>query len=246
MNKNAMLIICFVLFAGTAALASAVPINSTLLSEGTSSRANLDVTLKNVSAQAGNVTQVNIASTTITQSWQGYFGTITASLVLADSSNNQFYNWSIINPSGEVYSSPNSSVAWANIKCFNYTADGAEAINLSIVQGATWFNISSSSADAINNTYNITTHSGFDVGSVAISPNSCPSTYVYDNTGYQTSSFENILLTDNSSLVFTTILEDDVTGFDASSYDFQMLVAENGHGSAASSTTPYYFWVEIS
>lgn len=241
--KPTILLIGAVILLMVVAYSSADPINATSLIEGAGSRANLDNTLKNVSAQAGNVTELNISSISITKAWQGYYGTISAEIVLADSSNNQFYNWSIATPAGEVYASPNSSVAWANVSCFNYTAPGGSAINVTVEQD--WYNISTSAADGINETFNLTDHAEFTVGANTISANTCPSTYVFTDSGYQQTSFSNVLLTDNSSLLFTTLLENDVTGFDSGSYDFELLVAEDGHGSEASATTEYFFWVEI-
>ena len=65
------------------------------------------------------------------------------------------------------------------------------------------------------------------------------------------SDFQEILLTDNASIIFTTIIENDIVGddlevqgFDNQTHDFQMLVGEDGHG-GDDSITSYYFFVEL-
>ncbi len=101
------------------------------------------------------------------------------------------------------------------------------------------------------NDYN--TNIEFSVGTVNISLNTCPATNAYDVDGVATDGqFENVLLTDDVVLVFTTIIENneadnatDILGFDGNSHDFEMLVAENGHDGNEDNTTTYYFWAEI-
>jgi hypothetical protein len=243
--KKLILILGFIALLSSFALpALATPVGPLSIINGTSSRATLDQTVKNVPAQAGNVSEINITTTSITQSWQGYYGSITASLVLADSSNNQFYNWSIAAPSGEVYASPNSSITWANIHCFNYSGNGSGEINLTLLDAQ--YGMTSTDVDALNNTYNLTNHPAFAVGTVSFTANKCPSTYVFNETGYQVHQFSNVLLSDGGSIVFTGILENNLRAFNNVSEDFQMLVAEDGHGSASSTLTTYYFWVEVS
>ena len=48
----------------------------------------------------------------------------------------------------------------------------------------------------------------------------------------------------SGSVIFTTILDENVLGFDNAYHDFEMLVLENGHG-INSGTTPYYFFLEL-
>ena len=80
---------------------------------------------QSISAQAGNVTELNIFCYTTTQSWQGYFGNVTGVIQLADAGNKIMYNWTLASPEGEVYSSTNGTgIQWANIQCFNFTAMG--------------------------------------------------------------------------------------------------------------------------
>jgi hypothetical protein len=64
-----------------------------------------------IPALAGNVTELSISGFSITQSWQGYFGNVTGTIMLSDSSDNVMYNWSLASPEGEIYASTNSSIA---------------------------------------------------------------------------------------------------------------------------------------
>ena len=56
--------------------------------------------------------------------------------------------------------------------------------------------------------------------------------------------FEEVLLSDGTNTVFAALLEEDMSGFDGSSHDFQMMVLENGHGTDTD-TTPYFFYIEL-
>ena len=47
------------------------------------------------------------------------------------------------------------------------------------------------------------------------------------------------------SVVFASLLNENVLGFDNNPHDFEMLVLENGHGTDTSPTT-YYFYAAIS
>jgi hypothetical protein len=242
MNKNLIFValVFTVVFVYTVSV-FAIPLGPESMTSGPSSRADVNYSVKNTSAMAGNVTELNITANTITKSWQGYFGSITGKIVLSDGNNNKFYDWNLTVPTGEVYASPNTSVNWAVIKCFNFTAPNS-AINLTTVHG--WFNISNSDPDSVDKTFNNTDNALFSVGSVSITANTCPSTYTYVNGSAQSNYFQNVLLTDNSSLVFTSLINNDIHGFNTVSHDFQLLVAEDGH--TDNLVTPYYFWIELS
>ena len=84
-----------------------------------------DSDVGNHSAYAGNVTEIDIYSTAVTQSWQGYFGNVTGVLTLSDSARHVMYNWSVVSPRGQLYSSTNGTgIVWNYLQCFNYTAAG--------------------------------------------------------------------------------------------------------------------------
>jgi hypothetical protein len=208
-----------------------------------------NISTASVDTAAGNITEINLTAISTTKAWAGYFGNITGTLTLENSAGNVFYNWTSLEPKGEIYASTSNTITWELIKCFDYAAAAPE-VNLSTENIR--FGINEIDADAINNTFNLTQHPAFEVGTNPIAINTCPSTYVFGSTGYQTADWSNVLLTDTSSLIFTTIIENkdignntNKEGFDNRLHDFQLLVAEDGHDGQEDATTLYYFWAEI-
>jgi hypothetical protein len=199
-----------------------------------------------VDAIAGNLTELDITGVSKTQAWQGYFGNVTGQIILADSSGFRFYDWSVAEPQGEVFTSVNDTITWTDINCAPISDDSAYRTN--------WYNfygMIESDYDDINDTYNYTNHPEFHVGYTTL--NNCQTTYTFINNASQHVDFPSVLLASdsNSTLIFTSILEDNtegqrqgIVGYDGQNYDFQVLVAEDGHD-ADNQVTPYYFWLEI-
>lgn len=206
-----------------------------------------------INAAAGNVSELLITQVRVTEAWQGYYGNITGTIVLDDADDYTLYDWSLPNPTGEVYASNGSSVTWADINCFNLTnqstGGGAGWWNVTTVE--TDFNITEVDLDGLDETFNTTyvNTTGFTVGGILINnEDECAQANTYVDEAHQVGRFREVLLTDNNSLIFTTILENSVDGYQTGTdpHDFQMLVLEDGHPGQESSTTPYYFYVELS
>ena len=200
-----------------------------------------------IEAEAGNITEITIDDRRTTQAWQGYYGNITGMITLDDASNYTMYDWSIPNPTGEIYASNGSGVTWADIMCVDFTST-TDSLNETILE--TYFGIGASELDGFSETFNTTytDATGFDVGGVTINTgDSCHQAYTYVDEAYQTNSFKEVLLTDNVSIIFTALLENSADGFKTGSdlHDFQMLVAENGHPGYEATTTTYWFYVEL-
>jgi len=213
-------------------------------------------------AIAGNVSLLTISAYSTTQTWQGYFGNISGAIQLTDASDNVLYNWSLANPSGEVYSSANESISWVNIQCFNFTAAGGysdesgnggqtnvDGTNLTTLE--TQYNLNASAGDGVDETFTLSgagSHDVFYTANQQFSEGECRSTRVFGDSGAGVSNeFEEVLLYEptTQSVVFASLIESgSVLGFDNNDYDFEMLVLEDGHGVDTSSTT-YYFFVEL-
>lgn len=199
-------------------------------------------TAGNDTALAGNVTEMDIFGFSITQAWQGYFGNVTGTVQLADASDNVMYNWSLASPEGEVYACNESSIDWASVACFDIASNGVA------LEAA--FGVATDDVDGVTETFSTGNgHDLFYTNNVEFTEGTCPSTQNYDDTGAGVDNhFEEVLLTDGSyatQVIFTSILdEEDVAGFDGDLHDFEMLVLEDGHGTDTSTTT-YYFWVEL-
>ncbi len=228
------------------AASSSVPTSPDSITETSSGRWGGTSSIS-LEAEAGNVTELLISHRQGTESWQGYYGNITGTITLDDANNNSMFDWTIPTPTGEIYASNGSSVTWANIMCVNFTTD-KDAFNETILERG--FGINSTDLDGFSETFNntYTNATGFEVGSVQINTDdSCPSLFTYVDGTYQTDTFEEVLLTDNVSVIFTALLENDADGFKQgdNTSDFQMLVAENGHVGFEDTTTTYYFFVEL-
>lgn len=213
----------------------------------------------NHSAFAGNITYLTVSSGSgATQSWQGYFGSVSGGIKLADASDNILYNWSVVSPEGEVYASTNSSIAWTNIQCFNLTANGTyndesgnggttNLYGTNVTQLESTFNVDSSDLDSVNYTFSSFNHDSFFSASQEFAADECPSAQLFTNNSQSEDGlFEEVLLYEpvTASVVYTSILEESANGFNGSAIDFEMMVLEDGHG-ADTATTTYFFFVEI-
>ena len=224
----------------------------------TSTRANPD-DATGIPALAGNVTELSIFGYSITQSWQGYFGNVTGTIMLADNTDNVMYNWSLASPEGEIYASTNDSISWADIQCFNFDADGTyvgvetpgatnqHGTNLTILEAM--FGISDDDVDGVNETFTLlgSGHNTFYTNNLEFTEGECRNTQVFSNSGQgEDNKFEEVLLYEPTtySVVFASLLNENVFGFDNNPHDFEMLVLEDGHLTDTETTT-YYFWIEL-
>ena len=173
---------------------------------------------------------------------------MTGTYVLEDASNYSIYEWNVTTIAGEVYATRTSStIDWANVECANITHVNDEMTEMH-------HNRTNTPGDALNDTFDddANDHWGFYAGSTQITADTCNysiNTYVNDSAQTATDLFDQVLLYDGSSnLIYVSKIEDDMDGYknDAlnTTYDFQMLVAENG--SPATQQTDYYFYVELS
>jgi hypothetical protein len=197
-----------------------------------------DVGAASVTTTGGSFTTLVLNGTFQNPRWKAFVGNITGTLTLDDALNQTIYDWDLTVVTGEVYASRSSSINWNNIAC----ADNA---TLNAEEAAISFN--SSKIDSINNTFNTTTHAGFLVAGVNIPNSNCRAiaTYIDDQrqTVDENADFQQILLDDDSELVYATILEVDEIGYDGNSrFDFQMILPDE---ETAGVDTTYYFYAEI-
>jgi hypothetical protein len=193
----------------------------------------------NISAVAGNVTELNFNANTITQTWQGYFGNITGTIVLGNSNNQTLYNWNLSSPTGEVYATRNSNIpTWSSVSCASQAQLDSEDVALGVNQTV--------DQDSVNNTFfNTTFFNSFFVGAIHInSTQNCRAVNLYNGTAAPSTDFQEVLLHDGSAMIYTALITSDAMGFDNRTHDFQMLVGEDGH---LGDTNPisYYFYLEL-
>jgi|GEM_PF-2898276 len=197
----------------------------------------------NISVLAGNITKVTMNGYSQTQSWAGVVGKIKANLTLGDASSKKLYNWNDASPKGEIYAIASGSTPhWTNssLTCYNLSAYGS-ALN-------TLYGIGSTDADRANATFSTATgHTLFYAGPVRFALNACPSTQLFATGGAANAEFTEVLLRDSVAAkpIFVSLLANPVAnqGYNGKTYDFEMLVGEDGHGNGA--TSAYNFYVEL-
>ena len=208
------------------------PLGATLTPGQSSRGTDTDASSNPQNAQAGNVTQLNINQSRITQIWQGYYGNVSGQIVLENSGGDTFYDWSLAAITGEVYASRNLVPDWSTINCTNSTHWEAEESELNIVSADT---------DGINETYDTATHPTFQVGTKTIPTDYCQATRPYNSAG-AAGAWYNVLMNSNSTnTVYVVVLAEDQSAFDGSTADFELLVPTD----KSSGLATYYFYVEL-
>ncbi len=218
-----------------------------------------------VIAYAGNLTELTLSTEQVTKNWQGFYGNITGEIVLDDTLNMSMYVWDLVDPVGEVYASRNSSLSWVggNIICVNDTINLSGATHAVInPENPIWreeddMNTNSEMSpgqqarDGVNETFNVSySHPAFNVSNNGFTANSCTynaQLFSNDIRQPQAGAFWNETLIwsySDNGLIYMAHINPNSAGFDNTNYDFQMLVAEDGHMDDESSTT-YYLWVEL-
>ncbi len=240
MNKRTFALVLFMIISFTAisALAqTADPEGASIIWNETETKTASAASFINTSG--GSFTTMVIYGETQDPRWKAYVGNVTGRMTLDDADNYTIYDWSITTVSGEVYASRNDSITWDSIQCAQESDITAEE---------TLMNHTTTAQDSINSTFWNSVHKEFYVGTRKIQNSTCRAIATWVNDTAQAPSeealFQEVLLTDTNSLVYTTILHDSVHGFNFQDYDFQMIVAEKDL--PGTQATPYYFWVEIS
>jgi hypothetical protein len=191
-----------------------------------------------VNISGGVISNFNLSATIQNPRWKAFVGQVVGSFTLSDSSGSTIYDWTLATVTGRVYATrTNGAVAWTSIGCADIAALETENTQLS----------HSNPDDNLTATFSDQTHDTFYVGANVIPVDSCPTLNTYVNSVKNEGSgqpFEEMVLHDGSNLVFASILEEDQTGYNGESYDFQMIVPENG-SAGFTSATPYYLYVEI-
>jgi len=184
----------------------------------------------NVTAQGGNITEVNISVTVQTIAWQGFYGEVTGALTLDDSAGNTLINFSFVAANGgEVYASRDNAVAFASIAAQNTcTIDEL---------------LTGTGSDRVNSTFTNNTNPSFLVGDVNITANTACATNTFNSTG-QATFFDEIILTDDggTTSIYATIMENNRVGFDGNTHDYQLIVPDN----RTTANTVYFFYAELS
>ncbi len=217
--------------------ALAIPVGPTVLFNSTTNATPKPAAA--ITTAGGTFTTLLLNTTGQTYRWKAYVGNVSGKLTLADATNKSIFDWTVTSVTGEVYATRSSSaIDWTTVSCADQTlVDGED----------TFMNMSLSSPDTINKTFNNTIHKSFYVGATKIFNSTCKSVATYVNGVPQAATenavFQEILLKDGSSnIVYTTLMNESTIGYNNQRYDFQMLLAENEY---SSTPTTYYLYVEL-
>lgn len=187
-----------------------------------------------VNISGGKIATLNLTVSSQSLKWKALVGQISGQFKLGDSSGSTIFNWSISNFSGEVYATRNSSTLdWSSVTCATNSSLETENIYLN----------HTNPSDNLTATFSNKNHPLFYVAGNQIAENSCQSLNTYVSNQSQSSSFFEIALQENSNIIYSTILEDNVVGFDNNEYDFQMIVPERTDSGTGS--TAYYLYLEL-
>jgi hypothetical protein len=227
-----ILIICILL--SNIFLSAITPSGPSIVSVSNKTKNVTSAAFFNISG--GYIAALNLTANIQDIRWKAFVGWVNGKFSLSDQGGSTIYDWSLSTTSGRVYSTRDSStIEWASIQCAN------RATNLNAENVAMFHN---SSSDNITKTFQYGTHDLFWVAGIPIAANTCPTLNTYIGNVTQDSDFEEMALYDSTSIIYATILENDLAGYDGQTYDFQMLVPENGSQGFAGATA-YYLYVEL-
>ena len=188
-----------------------------------------------VNISGGYIAKLNITATAQNPHWKAFVGWVNGKFTLDDSTGSTIYDWTLSSVSGEVYATRASSTpAWSSIGC-------ATAANISNEDTA----LSQTNADDnITATFSSTNSDTFVVAGTSITAGSCKATSTYTNNVSAGAIYEESILSDNTNLIFVNVIESG-TGYDGGTYDFQMIVPDNGSATWTGAIA-YYIYLELS
>jgi len=229
------ILICTILLSNVLLSAASPGGPSNVVSVSNKTKGTTSAAFFNISG--GFISALNLTANIQDTRWKAFVGWVNGKFSLSDSGGATIYDWSLSTTTGRVYATRvASAISWATIQCANRTT------NLLTENTAMFHN---SSADNITKTFQYGTHNPFWVAGIPISANSCPTLRTYINNVSQGSNFQEMALYDNTTnIIYATILENKLVGYDGQAYDFQMLVPENG-SQGFTGATPYYIYVEL-
>ncbi len=207
------------------------PGNATI-TEGASEQGGSILSEDSTTAEAGNITHLDVDFGRRTMVWQGFYGNVSGSITLESGGGAKFYEWNATNLQGEVMATRDSIGDWSAINCTNQTHWETEESAL---------NIDSSSFEGINETYETFTHPQFEIGSKTFEANTCRAVRPFVSGGIEGTFYNVMLNTDVDTTVYVAMLAEDTAGYDDAEVDFELLVPVD----TSTGQSTYYFYVEI-
>jgi hypothetical protein len=235
-NSKTNIIFVIILLTGilfTIGLVLAAPGAPTMTSVSNSTGTNINNGFINISG--GYIATVNLTANFQNTRWKAFIGNVTGKFTLNDAGGFTIFDWTLATTTGRVYATRTSgAVTWSSINCSTVAA--MENENTILAHNST--------SDNITRTFNGVTHSFFYAAGKPIQANWCHTLNTYKNNATQDVDFEEMAMSDGTNMIYATILEDNVAGYNGAPYDFQMLVPENG-SALWTGAIAYYLYVEL-
>lgn len=186
-----------------------------------------------VSAQGGNITSLTIDATVQTKKWQGFYGNISGTITLANSTGNAYmYNWSVSPGTGVVILTQDGAFPWDKLtNGSDSTVDTAWGFTGDDKAEDTFADVAACSPVTVN---------GNSIG------NNDNEVYLWDNTG--NGYFCEYLGEDSGGtgakedFAFIAKIYNDATCFNGDTCDFELIVPVEPTGT---SSETYYVYVEF-
>ena len=169
----------------------------------------------------GNVTGVNVTTTSITGRWAGFFGNITGGIALGDGTSS-FYEWTVSDVTDSVVYVSNGTVS-------NWGLVAASAGDMPSY-------INTAAADNYSNTFTATEN--FNSSSIT-NIASTPYTQTWSSGSQGSLKTYSLKDADDSDLVWAGKAINDDTGFNGETVDYQVLVP------ADAAVVTYTFYLEL-
>jgi hypothetical protein len=202
--------------------------------------------MQTINISGGRIATLDLNATIQNPRWKAFVGNVTGKFTLMDSAAAVVFDWTITSITGRIYATANSSaLSWSVVNCSNVTS--LESENAKFNHTRADDNITKTFNATFNSSDNRTlsgSHNPFYAAGRYIPASTCPTLNTYKNSASQDTDFEEVALYDNSNMIYATLLEENVAGYNNENYDFQMIVPEIGLADF-SGATAYYLYVEI-
>ena len=180
----------------------------------------------NTTILGGAYKNINATAETQTLAWQALFGNLSTNISLENNGGSVMYKW-MDATGGTILVSNNSNVDFSNLSAQNdCTIDES---------------ITGTGSDRMNLTFTPSNNTEFVIAGTTITAGTACTLHTYINSAKQTNYFEEIILQDGQSTIYATRVDNNTTGYDGQTRDYQIIVPDYQN----SETMTYYIYMEI-
>lgn len=221
--KGKIIMLMMAIFVLTFSMVVAAPVGGDATAGA--STTGTSTTTTTVDIDGGNVTYVDVNSDVITSRWAGFFGNVSGSLLLSDSSANNFYQWTVSSMTGAVVYAANDTIS-------DWTA-GSNIVPLTNANAPSW--IQGAATDNFTQTF--AANEAFTSSTYNIAATPYTTTYNSSGVAGNLKTYALYANTEGANIWAGKVV-DDTDGFDGTSVDYQILLP-------AQTGTTYSFYMEL-